>query len=184
MPRTLSTAFRKKIEMRDSPALLLCFAVITHPDLAADIRIVSEDVQGYSRSPDGNIINYNLSSLLYTTLPFYFDLVTDSDRPPISRIAIPDVAHSINLSILDALSAPVLSFAVYQSSDWGTTLDGSNARSPTGTPERLYYSPFLKMQNFTSDQAIIQSDLKSFDFTGEPWPYHRVTKDTVPGAYW
>lgn len=184
MPRVLSNAFRRKIEQRDSPALLLCFVVVTHADLAAPIRMVSEDRVGYSRSSNGLLINYNLSSNLYLTVPFYFDLVTDNERAPATKIAVPDVDRTIDLSILALVDSPVLTFELYQASDWGTSLDGNNARSPTGTPERLYFSPFLKMKNFTCDQVIAQADLASFDFTGEPWPYHRVTKDSIPGAYW
>jgi len=184
MARTLSTAFRKSIEMRDSPALILCFVTIDHDDLAATLRIVSEDVNGISRSANGAIINYNLGGNLYQGLPFYFDLITDNDRAPLARMAIPDIDKAIGLALIETIESPVLTLKIYNSADWGTTLDGSNARSPTGTPTVVYSAPYLRMRNTGSDQVILQGDLMSFDYTNEPWPYHRATKDLVPGAYW
>jgi hypothetical protein len=185
MPRVLSTAFRKSVEMRDSPALIVCFVTITHPELTSPIYIASEDASGISRSSDGVIINYNLDGHLHIGLPFFFDLVSDNDQAPVARMAIPDVERSVGLALLAIVEAPVLTLEVCSSADFGTSLDGSNARSPLGSPTpRIYTAPFLRMRNINSDQVMLQSDLQSFDFTSEPWPYHRVTKDIVPGAYW
>lgn len=185
MPRVLSTAFRKSIEMRDSPALILCFVTFEHDDLATPIRIVSEDLSGVSRGADGVIINYNLGGDLFLGLPFHFDLVSDNDRAPVARIAIPDIERSVGLALLATVQSPTLTLEVYSSADFGSSLDLNNARSPTGSPlTPVYSAPLLRMRNVSSDQIVLQADLASFDYTSEPWPYHRVTKDIVPGAYW
>lgn len=187
MPRVLSTTFRNQLQMRDSPALILCFATITHADIPTGaFRVVSEDVNGVSRSSDGKIINYKIGGVLYQGLPFFFDLVSDNDEsPPKARVWMPDVDRAIGLEILPLLETPIITFHIYKLSDFSLSLDVDNARSPSGSPTTPEYTaPYMTLRNCTGDYIMVQADLGSFDFTSEPCPYHRVTKDDVPGAYW
>jgi hypothetical protein len=176
MPRILNSAFRQAIEASASSELLLCFATITHPQLAMPIYTVCD------------VVDYIYNGNRFYGVPFDFTLLTDNDKPPVCTIRIQNVDQIIGNAVL-ALNTvwPRLLLQVMAGSDWGPVFtDGPTqrrTRSPLGTPTVEYQANHLRINKVTCDAISVQGDITSIDLTREPWPSTRATKDRLPGLY-
>lgn len=180
--RSISTSFRNSLEDRHNPELILVFATISHPNLYEPIRVVCEDVEGVSYNANG-IINYKWNGDLYYGCPFSFSLLTDDEQPPRSKLTIHNVDRKIGQAILAIDSSPRFRFSILKSSDFGSSYDSDNARTPTGTPEIEYDADYLYLRDVSGDQSVITADIVTFDIENEPCPALRATQDVTPCLY-
>jgi hypothetical protein len=176
MPRTLAPAFRQAIEASASSELLLCFATITHPQLSVPIYAAC-DVVDYIYPSGGN---------RYFGIPFDFQLLTDSDKPPTCTIRMQNVDLIIGTAVTQLQTVwPRLRLQVFAGSDFGpvSVVGGRNTRVPLGTPTVEYDANHLRIVNVTCDAVAVQGQITSIDLTREPWPATRATKERLPGLF-
>lgn len=180
--RALSAAFRSAIEASASGEVVLIFATITHDDLPAPIRVVSEDFGGVSFH-NGEPLNYKYESNLYLGCPFLIELLTDDDQPPRGRVTVPDVDRSIGIAVMALIDSPRIKIEILKLSDFTDAIDVDNARNPVGTPVPEYVADLLYLKNVSGDAVAVQAELQSFDMVGEPWPLTRSTSDRLPALF-
>lgn len=198
--RSLGTGFRNSIESRANTELLLVFAQITHVNLGAPVRVVTEDVNGFSQTSNGKIVNYNWNGYnptypspgsssgdprnLYLGCPFSFTLLTDDDQPPRAKITMPNIDRRIVQTVLALTSPPRFRMTMLRFSDWVPGVyDANNALSPVATPEVEYDADYLTLKNFTGDELVLTADITTFDIADEPCPAIRTTQDRCPMLY-
>lgn len=180
--RTLTAAFRNSLEASVSSEVVLVFATITHASLTT-IRVVSEDHGGVSHY-EGEIINYRYGGELFLGCPFMIDLLTDDDRPPRARIAVPDVNRTIGIEILALADSPRIKIELLKLSDFSAAIDVDNARNPVGTPTVEYVADYLYLKNVSGDAVMLQAEIQSYDLVGESWPLTRSTQDRLPALWY
>jgi len=127
--RTVSSSLTEAVETSACGEVILCFATISHSDLADDIRVVSEDDGGASYK-NGRIINYQWGGLLYLGVPFFFELVSDNERPARGTVTVPDVEHQISQVLMSMASPPRITLSLLKLSDFSDAVDSDNARTP------------------------------------------------------
>lgn len=183
--REISTELRNSIESHHNSEVLLVFATIEHPTLLEPIRVVTEDINGCSRSPDGLVINYKWNGDLYLGCPFQFKFLTDDENLPKAKISILNVDRRIGEAVQRIKTSARFRFSVLKLSDFdtGAALDSDNAWSPTGTPDVEYNAPFLWLRNVSGDASQISADIQPFDITKELATKTRTTQDRTPGLY-
>lgn len=181
--RTIPQSILNQFEGPTNSELLLIFAEISHPELSEIIRVVTEDVDGYSRSSNGEIINYNYGGKLYYGFPFIFSTLTDDDRPPRAQLQIQNVDRRIGRAITQMQTTAGFRFFIGALSDWALTLDSNNARTPTGTPSIFYDAKYLELRNIRGDDMMISADINTIDVANEPCTAIRTTQDRTPGLY-
>jgi hypothetical protein len=197
--RPIGTGFRNSIEAQANTELLLIFVQISHPNLGAPIRVVSEDINGISYA-NTKIVNYNWNGYnatfpipgsssgdpnhLYLGCPFSFTLLTDGDAPPTAKVSVQNVDRRIGQSVLSLTSSPTFRMSMLKYSDFvAGTYDTNNALSPSGSPEVEYDAPYLFLKNISGDEAVLTADITTFDVANEPCPSIRTTQDRCPGLY-
>lgn len=185
--RTITSPTRNQMESKAQTDLLLMACKITHPDLAEPIRVITEDVNGVSYL-NGKIVNYKWDDgtglQIFQGFPFVWKLVTDDDNPPKAQISFSNVDRRIGAAIIDSsIVRAQIRLTGLVLSDFSSTVDSSNSRTPLGTPSTWYNADWLFLSNCQGDDATISGDLTSYDIANEPCPSIRTTFDRTPGLY-
>lgn len=166
--RTISTAFRRSAEARESGDVFLEFIRITHDALSEPIRCVND------------IVDFMYGGELYVGCPFSLSLLTDTDQPPRAQLSVQNVDRRIGEAILAIDTPPLLLIKLLSSVDFDLSV---KPRTPIGTPIVEYEADFLRLENVSVDAMTVTADIASWDFTQEPWPAIRATKGRLPGLY-
>lgn len=186
--RTITNATRNSFQSRANTELLLMFAEITHPTLDAPIRIVTEDINGISYQ-NGLAINYKWDGgyggplLLFQACPFAPTLLSDDDNPPRAQIHVANANRKIGLAVMALTVSPLIRLSGLILSDFSSSLDSDNARTPIGTPSVWYDAKYLLLRNVSGDDSLVKGDIMPYDPTTEPCPPIRTTQDRTPGLY-
>ena len=173
MPRTVTTPFIEATESQESGEQFITFLEIDHPNLIDPLRVAND------------VVDYMYESNRYTGFPFEFELLSDSDRPPVAGIRFQNVNQRIGEIILAMDASPTLKITGLTGSDFGDpeTLDGITTRSPIGTPDIEYQASRLQLRNVKGDAVAIEAEVYLWRPTLEPWPGLRATIDRLPALY-
>lgn len=182
MPRTIDDAVQTQLESPGRTDLVLCFLTVTDPERDEPARIVCEE-NGNVSYANGMGINYYLDGDLYYALPYRFSRLSDDDRPARATLTVPAFDRRILQWFREMVNPARLKVDIYSGAAWAAaTLDGDNARSPTGTPNRIYLADLMWLRNVNAGGIEISAEVGGYDFTQEPLG-KRATKDLCPDLY-
>lgn len=168
MPRALSGALRRQLNLQESGEAILAFLTITHADLAEPITVV------------GDGVDYVWDAVTYVGFPFRFALLSDEEGPPRCQIEVQNVDRKIG-DALRALPSPArLRLELVAASEFDQTAD---PRTPLGTPPIEYSASHLFLVNVSVDAMTVTGDVVSWDYTQDTWPARRATQDRYPGLF-
>jgi len=180
--RPISAALLDEIEMSASGEVVLCFATVTHADLAGPIYVVSEDDGGAS-TKNGRVVNYRYGGTIFQGMPFQFQIITDDERPPRGRVSLVDVENKIGRVLIGLRSPPMVKLELLKLSDFSDAVDADNARNPVTTPVAEMTMDNLYLREVSHDGAVVAGTLTSYDLSSDPWPFVRSTKGRLPGLF-
>ena len=166
---TISFPVREDLTSESSGIAILAFLTITHPEIAEPLRFVS----------DGG--DYVRDGVTWTGIPFEFALLTDTDRPPETKIKIQNVDRVIGESIMAMGTEPArVKIELLSSLDFDETVE---PRAEIGTAHVEYSASGLMLINISMNALEVSGSLKSWDYTQEIWPMTAATKDRLPALF-
>jgi hypothetical protein len=171
MPRSLSTQFLRETLDPQSGQFVPVFLDISHASMTQTIRIVSD------------VVDYIYDDNRYTGFPFQLSLISDDERPPRAQISVQNADRRIGIWLLGLVTPPRLRLRVIADAAFGVKDKKQNARLPLGTPAVEYDADYLTLRNITIETLTISGDIGSYDFSSEPWPAIRSTRDRLPGLF-
>lgn len=180
--RTIDTTVQTQLESEGRSELILCFLTVTDPSRPDPVRIVCEESGNVSYA-NGLGINYYLDGNLHYALPFKPARLSDDDRPSRATISVPAFDRRILEWFREMQNPARLKIDCYAASAWsGSALDADNAKSPSGTPKRIYLADHMWLRNVSAGGIDITAEIGGYDFTQEPLG-KRATKDLCPDLY-
>lgn len=148
---------------QDTAVVPLALLTITHPSLAAPIRLVNDAVSATGAT---TIVR---GGQTYVAYPFDLILPSDTDDgPPRARLTVDNVAREIVQLVRSAAPAPQV------------TMDIINAAAPDDAPAS--FGPF-KFGTPEYDDYQVTTDLVLADNTLEPYPYRRYSAEFFPALF-
>lgn len=163
--RTLLAGFRDNIESQYNSDALVFFATITHPDLYGPLYFNSD------------ILDYVYNGNTFVGAAFQITLLTDDEQVPQAKVSIHNVDQAIGTAVQALSSSPQIKIELFAKSDF----TDDNPRVAVATPTAEYSAPFLLLRNVNCDDITISADLMGNDFSVEPYPAIRATKDRLSG---
>lgn len=151
-----SSAFLTTVHSQESGNVVSVLIEIRHPSLSEPIRLCdnTEDL-----TSNGNV---------YTGFPFELTLFQEDGQTPRASIRIQNVDRRIGDAVMGLTTRPKMDIAVVLADspddfefDWIST----------------------ELASVDGNVISVTGDITGMDFTSEPWPYLRATKDALPGAY-
>lgn len=168
MPRTIALSLRQELEKQESAEAILCFVAISHPTLTDPLRFVSSPV------------NHVWGGNTYLGCVFDWQLMTDDDTPPTSRITVQNVDRIAGRYVRTLNSPARIRIDALVASDFDESTD---PREEFGTPTAFYTANHLYLVNVAGNNVDIQGELRSWDYVQESWPAVRATQSRLPGVY-
>lgn len=172
MRSSISAPFRSAAEASQTSDIFLVFATITHQDLDTDVRVVCD------------VVDYQYGGKIFTGCPFEITLLTDSEAKPTAEISIQNVDRIIGDIVIGLNESPRLKLELICLSQFTAHVDATlNARTELGDTVVDYVAEQLRLSDVTIDSMMVTANVTSWDFSGEPWPVYRATKNRLPGLY-
>ena len=157
MTRTVSGGSRSALFAPQSGDAFIVLLTFAHGDLAAPLRVCSNDQDVISRGD------------LFVAYPFDLTLPDDSEvRAPRARLVIDNVDRQIVATLRALASSPVL------------TLEVVRAAEPD-VVEAVFHD--FRLRNVRYDSQVVEADLTIEDFTAEPFPAGSFTPSQFPGIF-
>ena len=173
--RDVSAEFRSAAEASATGEVFLTFATIMHPASTKVIRVAND------------VVDYQYLGELYVGCPFDITLLSDADDKPTAKISIQNVDREIGETIQQLEDSPRLKLEVILLSQFSPELDDSigdnGARTELGDTVVDYTADQLRMAKVSVDPMFVTADIISYDYSQEPWPFYRATKNRLPGCY-
>lgn len=180
--RPTSYSLRSTANASASGEVILTFVTITHPNMHAAIRVVSEDDSGISYA-NGKIVNYRLDGLLYKGMPFRLSYLSDGENLAQANAAIPNIDQEIGEQVRALTTAPSIRFRCIKASDFDELYDEDNARNPIGIPTVEYDADYLYLRDVQGNDMVVMGSISTFDLGNEPYPPTRTIKEITPALY-
>jgi len=170
MPRSISLLLLEELYAPRTGEIPLLFLELDHPELIDPIRVVND------------IIDYVYLTNTYVGCPFAFNLISDSEnRPPRAQISIQNVDRNIGNTLINISDTIDIKLTIVASNQFNLTVD---PRVEISSPSVIEYeADFLTLKNVSVNVGTIKGTIESFDFTREPWPFVRATKERLPGLF-
>jgi hypothetical protein len=168
MPRTVSSSFRRQITAQQSGDVPLMFVEITHADLTTPIRVVSDTA------------SYVWNGNTWTGVMFEFQLLTDGDGPPESRMTVPNIDTSLGQNLERLGTPPSVQLWVLSSADFDLTV---TPRVPLSFPSVEYNAQNLFLYDVAVDAVQVSAVLRTYDYAREFFSRIRTTQDRAPGCW-
>jgi hypothetical protein len=172
MPREVSAEFRAAAEASSTGEVFLTFATITHPALSRAIRVVCD------------VVDYIYGGERFIGCPFDITILTDGEDKPTAKIAIQNVDREIGETIQSLVEGPRLKLEVLLLSQFSADTDqflGARTEVDTAVPD--YVADQLRLAKVSLDAMTVTGDVISWDYSSEPWPFYRATKNRLPGLF-
>jgi hypothetical protein len=172
MPRSLTTAFRRDLEVSRATDVVLMFLTFSHDSWATDVYLVND------------VVNYTYGGNLYIGFPFQLTLLTDDERPPRGQFTVQNVDRRIGELLMGLVFSPVLKIEVLAGSGWNAAIDvPTNSRLPIGSPAAELVAQRLQLWEITVTAATVVVTFGPPDISQEFWPTPRATKQNTPGLF-
>ena len=166
--RILTPAIIREINKEESAEDFPVFLTIYHSTLSFPLRFVSDPK------------SFVLSGNTYTGFPFGISLLTDSDELPYAQLKIQNVDSRIGETLLSPIAPATLDIECYALSGFNLNV---TPRTPIGTPTRIYRATDLYLTDVSCADIFLTGKIISWDYTQEPYPGLRATKDRMPGLF-
>lgn len=168
MPRVLTASFRRQLNAHDSSDVILLFAEISHPDLATPIRVVSDTA------------SYVWNANTWTGVMFDFQILSDDDNVPETRVIIPNIDATLGMSLVNLFKPPSVKLWILSSADFNLAV---NPRTALAVPDIEYYADGLFLADVVVDAMQVSARLITYDYSTEYPLNQRTTKDRAPGCW-
>jgi hypothetical protein len=157
MSRALTAAVRRALFAPETEEAFLILLTLSHPGLAAPLRVTSDAVDTDSRGET------------FAACPFDLALPDDSDaRAPRARLSVDNVDRAIVQAVRSLESPPAVLIEIVR------------AAAPDTVEAR--FADF-RLVNVTYDAHLVQGDLCVEDFTTEPFPAAIFSPSLFPGLF-
>jgi len=168
MSRATAIAARAALENPAAPDALLGFLTITHPSLAAPLRVVSD------------VMDYMQGGNTFIGIPFGYKLLTDNDAPPRSQLRLSNVDRKIGQALRALSGRATVQLQLMSSADFDLSQD---PRTEIGTAAEIYGFRYFSLVNASVSATEVTGELILQDYSVEPWPNVRATQDRLPGLF-
>lgn len=168
MSRATAIAARAELEREQSPHALLGFMTITHPALAEPLRVVSD------------VMDYVFGGAHFIGMPFGFQLLTDSEAPPMTQLRLQNVDRRIGQALRAMTGRATVQLQLLSSADFDLTQD---PRAEIGTAAEIYGFAHFTLRNVSVNAVEVTGEVILQDYSTEPWPHVRATQDRLPGLF-
>lgn len=166
--RDIASSTLAALEAEDSAHALLCFLTISHPSLAAPLRLVND------------LVDYDRGGDLFTGLPFEFTPLTEDERAGQGELVVQNISREIGLAIDGLDVRPQVSIEICSSADFDLTVE---PREELGTPAEIYGFSGFEITEVEVDAIEARARIALRDIDAEPWPYIRATEARCPGLF-
>lgn len=168
MTRSSAIAQRVFLEAQDTPDAALAFLTMEHPNLPDPIRVVSD------------VMDYKVGAITFVGMPFGVKLLTDSEAVPRSQLVMQNVDRRIGNAVRRSLDRCKVKLEIRSSADFDLTKD-PRVQLVAGSP--IYAFSSFWLTNVQIDATQLTGDIELEDYSVEPWPSVRATKDRLPGLF-
>ncbi|MES2753777.1 MAG: DUF1833 family protein [Pseudomonadota bacterium] len=156
------------LERQETPEALLAFLTITHENLPAPIRVVSD------------VMDYVIGGATWIGLPFDYQILTDDEGAPQSQIRMQNVDRRIGQALRSVNSRAQMSLTIRSSADFNLSVD---PRTEAVANPPLYQFLQFDLVDVTVNAVEITGRVMLRDYAQEPWPGLRATQSRVPGLF-
>ena len=166
--RSIPVSLQRELEKQESAEAILAFLTISHPTLEDDIRVVTDST------------DYTRSTGLFQGFWFDIELLSDNDRPPVSRLEVQNVDRAIGNVLKTIVEAPILKLELLAMSDFDLTAD---PRTVLTSESEVYVADNLFLVNVSVDDLFIKGDIVSWAYVQEEFPSRRATQARTPALF-
>lgn len=168
MSRDIPVSVANDLRSQGSPNALLGFVTITHSSLVDPIRIVSDPT------------DYIVGGDLFLGCPFEFQMLTDDDNAPVTKIRVQNVDRRIGGAVGRVSGRAVVVLEARSTADFDLSVI---PRTEIGTSSVMYGFRHFELIDVTVTSMEITGTLMLRDFTQEPYPGKRATQSRCPGLF-
>ncbi|MGR3495149.1 DUF1833 family protein [Citreimonas sp.] len=170
--RTLAARHEADLDSADSPAALMWFLSIEHPQLLDPIRVVSD------------LFDYVINGHTYVGMPFEVLPLTDNNQTPSAELRVQNIDRRIGqaLEIDTAGTRAIVSASAHSSDDFDLTVEPRVPLDANDLPT-IYQFQRFELADVRANAVEITGRITLIDITQEPWPYIRATADRFPGLF-
>lgn len=154
----LSAAAVRALLAQESSESIIALLTIDHDDLPDPIRVARNTV-------GDDIVS---GGETFIAMPFEIEIPTDSEKAPVARLEVPNVDRSIGQALEELASPAVCTIQIVLASE-PDTIDREYAQ--------------FELRNAEWDALAVTAELTQANFTGEPWPFLRVTPQWFPALF-
>lgn len=169
--RVIPDSVRRELDRQDSSEVMLVFLTVTHAELAAPIRVVSDPR------------NFILDNNEYIGFEFDIRILNDTENPPFSQLTIQNVDKKISEGILTARNPARINIEVIAGSEFNLDDNPCTEKDGVGSAQRTYKAPHLFLTEVEGNALSISGRIVSWDYTQELWPGLLATQDRLPGLF-
>lgn len=170
-PRFVPVDLQRLLELSSAGVAVITFIVVTHPQLDQPVNLVIDD------------IDYEIDGALYHRANgVKLKPVTDTDAPPRSTFAFPNVDYSSLVRLENVVDPARVSFFYAASTSFDRrknprVLKAGKVLEPFWAHQALYFTDVVV------NEASVSGTLRGPDYSQEQWPNLIVTQELLPGAY-
>jgi len=169
MSRDIPDSIAADLRSQASPHALLGFLTITHRNLSAPIRVVSD------------AIDYVVDGETFIGCPFEFQLLTDDEQHPTTQLRVQNVDRRIGEAIRTVTDRAVVQLEARSTADFDLSVI---PRVEAGTGSSVLYGfRHFDLVDVTVTPIEVTGTLMLRDYTQEPYPGLRATQTRCPALY-
>lgn len=166
--RDVPTSVVESLNRTASPHALLAFLTITHPNLAATVRVVSDH------------FDYVVGANTFLGVPFTAQPMTDGENAPFAQLVMQNVKATVSRALETAQSRAIVALTIYSSADFDLT---QVPRQTLVTPAKVYGYERFELTQIEVTPATITARISLPDYARESWPSIAATEDKFPGLF-
>lgn len=168
MSREGAAAARVTLEAPQSPDALIAFLTISHPNLGAPIRVVSD------------VIAYELDGETYAAAPFDMAQLDEGEGVARSQLQVQNVDRRIGEALRRAKDRAEVRLEMRSSADFDLTVE---PRVELVANPPVYGFRDLRLVHAEANAAMLTGEVTLHDYALEPWPSLRATQGRCPALY-
>ena len=162
------TGYVDDLQDEGSPNALLAFLTLRHENLSDPIRVVSDPT------------DFIVDGQTFIGLPFGFELLTDEDAPPTTKLVVQNVDRRIGEAIRPAVGRIEVALEVRSLADFDLT---QSPRVPLAPVPPIYAFQHFGLVDVTVTALTVEGTVMLRDYTQSPWPGKSATQSRCPGLF-
>jgi len=169
--RTIPSAVLRELNNQESGELVLVFLTITHAELAAPVRVVSDPR------------NFILDGETFVGFTFEIAPLNDNEGAPFAQLTVQNVDKRISEGLLLITTPARLHIEMISGTQFDLDDNPCTEIGGPGTAARIYSAPQLFLTEVEVDITQIVGRLVSWDYTQELWPGMVATQNRFPALF-